>query len=511
MKTTPMGHQQECLDKMFRKRNFAILMEQGLGKTWTLLADAERCFLEGKIDALLILAPNGVHSNWIRREIPAHMEVKTKSYIWRGRPTSKKAQKKVEDFFQNVEPVGKKPLFVFAINIEALRTAAGVALCERFIKEHKVMIAVDESTRIKNHKGVQHKAAKKLGKLCVCRRILSGTPLTKAPTDLFGQFDFLKPGLLGTKSYAAFNAQYSVLLEPTDPLMIAVMKKLEGKSVLPPQIVKKDDAGRPMYRNLDKLAEMIKPHSFRATKEDYLDLPPKIYQTVSFELTKKQREVYERLRDEYSFLFDVHGQLKGEYSPIAGGMSIEMDFAAIAARSKMKQVTSGFINIQQEPVFLAKEDNPRLKAFDDYIDQLLEVESDRQIIVWAIFKEELKAIMQTLKDKGLSCALYDGSTPKEERERIIDDFQAGNIQFFVGHAQAAGIGITLTAASLAIYYSCSFDWELRAQSEDRCHRIGTKRSVVYVDIVAEDTIDEDIQISLTSKEATAGIVLDSKG
>ncbi|WLW40872.1 hypothetical protein GNAINCEL_00090 [Serratia phage KKP 3709] len=180
------------------------------------------------------------------------------------------------------------------------------------------------------------------------------------------------------------------------------------------------------------------PHSFRATKEEFLDLPEKIYKVVNFELLPSQRLVYDRLKNEYAFLFE------NSDSDILEDVS----FQAIAARTKMKQATSGFVNIYGEPVLMPDRENPRMSAFKEVLESIMDTTPNRQFIVWAMFKEELKGIKATLDEMGITCEIYNGDTSKDERERIIDEFQAGKIQGFIGDARAAGIGLTLTAATL---------------------------------------------------------------
>ncbi|USN16403.1 helicase [Luteibacter phage vB_LflM-Pluto] len=484
-----MKHQTEGLVACEGKRNFAFLMEQGTGKTWLTLADVERCFIAGKIDALLVVAPKGVHTNWVRREIPTHLSVEAITAAWRGRPTTTKDKARIERLYATHHP--RPMLRVFAINIDALNTEHGHAAAERFLETFRTMMVVDESTRIKNPASKRTKKTVGLGRKAEARRILSGTPLTKAPTDLFSQFDFLKPGLLGTTSYRAFMAEYAVLVPPHSPKMQAILRKTRGRGGIP-QVVETDEEGNKLWKNLDRLRDAIKPHSFRVRKDECLDLPPKVYKTVTFELTPKQRVVYDRLKEDYAYV-------TSDFE--------DMSFQAIAARTKMKQVTSGFIFVDGTPTLVEEDQasSPRMEVFKELIEDV-----EGQFIVWAMFEEELNQIAKALDDAGISNVLYYGKTRPDARERAIDDFQAGKVRVFVGHAAAAGIGLTLTAANTAIYYSCSYDNELRMQSEDRCHRIGTVKSVLYIDIIAEDTIDEDIARSLQVKTMLADFVIDGR-
>lgn len=500
MKTPPMPHQVDGLAAADKKRNFAFFAEQGTGKTWMTLADGERCYEQDKIEAILVIAPKGVHINWIKREIPTHLSVPTICYTWRGAPSSKKAHKELADFFEPWRLNTKRPLMVMAINIDGCKTEAGYNACVEFLNTFECMIVVDESSRIKNPTSVRTKKVTALGRMAKARRILSGTPMPKAPSDLYSQFHFLKPGLLGTDSYFTFMSEYACLLDRDDPEMIAIIQNMARPPKKTPQIVKKDELGRPMFKNLERLHKMMAPHCFRVRKMDVLkDLPPKVYKPIFFELSAKQRAVYRELEDEYKFLFEDSDS----------GIVEDMSFQAIAARTKMKQVTSGFINIYGEAVLMAPEDNPRMAAFKDLVDTLDEI-AEGPVIVWAMYSEELKQVKEYLDKKGKTSAIYDGGTPDKERERIIDEFQAGNIEYFLGQPAAAGIGLTLTRSSDTIYYSVGYDNELRLQSEDRNHRIGTAKTVTYYDLIGEETIDEAIMRSLDSKNAMASIVVDGK-
>lgn len=502
MKTKPMKHQEEGLAKSAGKRNFAFFMEQGTGKTWLTLADAERLYQADIIDAVLVLAPKGVHTNWVRREVPTHLEVPSITYAWAGKPTTKKAKAAVEKFFEPWRVTTKRrPLMLMSINIDAINFAAGYEMCERFLGEFRVLMVIDESTRIKNSKAARTKKAIKLGTLAVGRRILSGTPVTKAPFDLFAPFTFLKKGLIGHTSLVAFMNEFTVLLQAHDPEMQAIMRGLGGKVHGIPQVVKKDEMGRPLFKNLDKLASLIAPHSFRVRKDECLDLPSKIYKPVFFDLSKSQRDIYSKLELDYQY----------DHTDDELDVFESMSFAAIAARTKMKQVTSGFINVYGEPALLPPEDNPRMEAFEEQLDSFEDASDENsQFIVWAMYDEEIRQICETLEKRGISYRQYVGATSQPERDKAIDDFQAGRFRCFVGNPAAAGIGITLTAAEMAIFYSCSYDNELRQQAEDRCHRIGTKKNVLYIDLIATDTIDEEIMRSLDNKTRIAAQLLDNR-
>jgi SNF2 family DNA or RNA helicase len=491
MKTKGMKHQLRALTKSAGKRNFAFFMEQGTGKTWATLADAERCFLEGKIDAVLVWAPKGVHTNWKLREIPKHLEVASVCYAWAGPVKTKKAKEGLAKLYTPADRFREPTLRVLTINFEAMLTAPGIEAVREFLNSFRVMAVVDESKKIGNPKAKRTVNIIKAGRDATARRILSGKPLTKAPMDLFSQFDFLKEGLLGTTSYRAFVSEYAVLLDPQSPQMQGLIRKMGPKAAFA-QIVETDkETGLKKYKNLDKLAAMIEPHVFRVRKADCLDLPPKQYKQVRFDLTDDQRAVYDELKNDLSYVSETEGP---------------QSFAAIAARQKMKQVTSGFIFVNGKAEYIDADKNPRMEEFLNVVD---DIPDDASFIVWAIYREEIKQVVEQLNALGISTAEYHGGISEEDREKAIDDLQEGRVRAFVCN-KAAYAGLTLTKATYSLYYSCDFDNDIRSQSEDRNHRIGTTQSVLYVDFIANETVDEDIEASLAFKNHIADVVIDNK-
>lgn len=485
MKTEGMKHQLTALDRMDGKRNFALFMEQGTGKTWTSLADVERCFIGNKIDALLVWAPKGVHTNWVLREIPQHLGIPCVAYAWSGPVKTKKQKDGMARLYKTYD---KPVLRVFTINFEAMLQENAREAVDEFINSFRVMAVVDESKKIGNPDTKRTKYIIKAGRAATARRILSGKPLTKAPMDLFSQFDFMKEGLLGTKSYRAFVAEYAVLVDMGHPRMKKMLERMGPKGKFA-QIVETDDNGVKQYKNLDRLIGMLQPHMYRVRKSDCLDLPPKVYEQRRFDLSDEAQAVYDRLQSELEYISKTEGP---------------MSFQAIAARTKMKQVTSGYVNVYGTPEYISNDKNERLATLMDIVDDIDDSES---IIIWAIFREEIRQIVEELSLAGYSTVEYHGGVNPDEREQAIDDFQAGRARVFVCN-KAAYAGITLTRARYSIYYSCDFDNDVRGQSEDRNHRIGTTGTVTYVDIIANNTIDEDVMKNLAMKDAIADYVID---
>lgn len=502
MKTQPMDHQQHGLDWSEGKRYYGLFWEQGTGKTWALLADAERAFGAGKINGLLVVAPKGVHTNWTRREIPTHLSAPFKAAAYRAgsAPAARACAALSVDKSDTLK--------ILSINVDALNFKEGFGIAAQFLREHRAIMVIDESHRIKTPTAGITKAAQRLSRAALARRIASGTPMTNAPLDLYSQFEFLKPGLLGTDSYRAFVARYAELMPDDAGIMRHIAKRMQEKhhwareaaarnALKLPQIVRANN-GRPMWKNLDELTRLIGPHTLRVLKKDCLDLPEKIYQTRYFNLGVAQQRAYNKLQQE--LILEVGEDL--------------LAVSALAARTKLQQLTSGFVLIEGEPRYVEELATPRLEL-------LKEIVSDQQgqFIIWAHFREEIASIARLLAQMGIAACEYHGDVKDKAREEAVDGFMGGQFRAFVGQPQSGGVGLTLTAADTVIYYSNDFNWGVRAQSEDRAHRKGAKEGAVhrigdiekagilYIDLAAEDTIDEAIAAALQRKEETAAEIL----
>lgn len=478
-----MKHQLEGCARLAENKFFAMGAEQGTGKTWMLLADAEYRFERDEIDALLVIAPNGVHVNWIVREIPAHLSAPHSATFWLSGPS----KKHLSAIQKQLKPSDERRLVIHAMNIDAVNTKAGFEHAATFIGAFppgRVAMVIDESHTIKNPSAKRTQRVIDLGVKAGIRRISSGTLVANSPLDLFSQYEFLMPGLLGTRSYRAYVAEYADLLPASSGLVRDIMMRTGARGT--PQVVARNKDGTMRFRNLEKLSHLMAPHTFRVTKDECLDLPEKIYQTMYFDLEPEQRRQYEAVERERNWLRE-DGTIDA--------------FSALTVITKLRQITSGFILVDGCPTTLFHA-APRLSLLSEIIESY-----PGQTIIWAAFREEIAQIAAKLKAEGLTFREYHGGTSAEDRTTAINDFQSGAARFFVGNPAAAGTGLTLTAAETAIYYSNSFSLGERLQSEDRCHRIGTTKHVVYIDLAARDTIDERIASALQSKRITAEIIM----
>lgn len=492
MKTQGMKQQLEALQRAAGKRYFAFFMEQGTGKSWTLLADAERLYARGVIDALFILAPNGVHTNWLLREIPEHMDCEYVARAWSSGMTRQR-RKKMDDLMKLRSINAVPPLRILTMNYDALASKEAFEFALNFMMCTKCLFALDESQYVKNGQTTRTKQVMRLRLHSKGRRLLSGTPMDK-PWDIFSQAEFLEEGLLGTSSYRSFVAEYAQLADHVNPVTDsdwAFRKQVQKNPRMAHAIIvaKDDTTGLPIYRNLERLQALIEPWSYRVLKRDCLDLPPKIYQQVYFELDAKQQAAYDLMEQELRIQLE-----DGSLKPVK----------ALASLVKLQQITSGYVVVPgQEELLYVGDKNPRLAALLTAMEPL----AGKKVIVWARFREEIASVVAALRGAGRAVVEYHGGVKAKDREAAIDAIQHGDADVIVMNQQAGGTGITLTAATFAIYYSNYYSLLRRSQSEDRNHRIGTRGEVVYIDLIAQATIDESITRALQQKADLAATIL----
>ena len=465
-KTTPFAHQWQVLENSWTARFFALFMEMGTGKTKIALDTMSLLYDSKEIDACFIVAPKGVYDNWIKQEIPTHVSIKHKILRWAPNH-SKKYKTEANEFFKYNGP----ELKIFVMNVEAFSQGKANEIAQLFLRRHpKNLTIIDESTTIKNRKAQRSKNIIALNKLSKYRRILTGSPITKSPMDLFSQCAFLSKDALGFSSYYAFRGRYSIVAHRM--LGPKTFTEITG------------------YKKLDELTDKLEKFSSRILKSECLDLPEKIYLRRDVILSQEQARAYTQMHKLALAKLD-----NGELATTASVLTQIM---------RLQQICCGFL----------QPDEGDLKVFPNKrLDSLMEIieETQGEAIIWATYTFDIKNIAKVLRAKfGASAvATYYGETPQDERQEIVTKFQDPNsdLLFFVGQPKTGGYGITLTAASTVIYYSNSYDLEIRLQSEDRAHRIGQKKAVTYIDLVSPGTIDEKILSALRSKINLASIVL----
>ncbi len=453
-KSKPFAHQKKALEMSWDKEVFAYFMEMGTGKSKVLIDNIAMLYNAGKINGALIVAPKGVYKNWFDSEIPNHMPdyIQKKIGLWRTDPNAK-----------DLKPMFSTgaDLHILIMNVEAFSTKKGLQFAHKFLSSHDALMGIDESTTIKNPAAKRTKNILSLRSLTKYRRILTGSPVTKSPLDLFSQCNFLDPWLLDQSSYYSFRTRYAVCRKI----------QVQGRQV---EIV----VG---YRNLAELSDKLKPFSYRVLKDDCLDLPSKTYLKRTIDLSDEQKKVYK--------------QMKQEALAVLNGKMVT-SATVITQLMRLHQITCGHFKSDDGTIQEIK--NNRITQLMDILEEV-----EGKAVIWAHYRYDIEKIVEAISKKygNNTVVTYYGDTTTDERQRAIKKIQdpESPVRFIIGTPQTGGYGITLTGASTMIYYSNGYDLEKRQQSEARIDRIGQEKPMTYIDIMAEDTIDMKIVKSLRSK------------
>lgn len=457
LKTKPFKHQIAAYNMALNLPAAGLLMEQGCGKTITAIAIVGRRFQRGEVHRLLVVAPASVVPVW-PLEFKLHADFAHRCRALEG-PISKRIEElEYNSFDHSAAPA---PLDVVVTNYEAVWRME-----EALANWNPDMIICDESQRIKTPGAKQSKAMHRLGKRAKYKLILTGTPVTQGPLDFFSQYKFLDPSIFGN-SYYAFRARY------------AVMGGYERKQVVG-------------YNNLPELIKKAHSIAFRVTKEEALDLPYYIDQILYCELENKAMSIYKHLKKES-----------------VAELSTEKVLTATNVLSRLlrlSQLTGGFLGDGEggiEEVSQAK-----MKLLEETLDDLLG--AGKKVVVFARFLPELAAIEDILFRKKIGYARITGDVDVASRGEEVQRFQEdANCQVFLAQIQTAGLGITLTAADTAIFYSLDYSFANYDQARARLHRIGQRNAVTYIHLVARNTVDEKVLKTLKNKKSVADEVVDN--
>jgi SNF2 family DNA or RNA helicase len=437
-------------------------------------------FLEGQVSLVVVVCPNTVKGAWAdpeRGEIAKYTPDAVRFGVVRCDSDKYTQWGKDLDHLRQ----GDKLLVWIVVNYEALRSPAIRAKIEAAMRARATLMVLDEATRVKSPQAQQTQAAVTLGKLATRRVIMSGTPIASRPLDLYAQFAFLDKAILGQPTFAAFRARYA---------------QLGGYAI----------NGRPVeivgYQHLDELERNTAGFSRRVLKRDCLDLPPKVYETRQVALSPDQWDLYRAMRDEL-------------YVELEGGGTVSAPIV-LTKLLRLTQITSGFVAPDADPVDGRVGEAryiPGAAKVDAFLELLDDLPPGEKVIAWCRFHAEMALLRERLADRKVGCVEVHGRVTGADRDEAIRRFQEDPaIQVLIGQQQTGGIGITLTAASVVVYLTNSYSWEVRAQSEDRAHRHGQTKSVTYIDLLATGpsggmTVDHAVLEAVTQKRDLAALVL----
>jgi len=528
MTTTPpplFPHQQELLDRTWELPAWALFWQTGCGKTSPVIHTAARLFNARQIDGAIVIAPNMVHRNWITDEIPKHSPISWQGLDWH----SSRAKAQDRALARLLETKRGIDLPWLAITYDGLLTPRGRQAVLDFVARFpRVFLVIDEAARVKNPEATRTKKVAALRRLASHVRLLNGTPVGQAATDVYAQLKILDDQYWirhGFGSWTSFQSRFCVMKkivvggedegdrskkwEPivpyeADPSGVAAYEQLDLTGIIDtPVTAGAVDAQRAStasavtgrtieipvgYRDLDKLHALIQPISSRLTKEQAgLNLPPKLYQRLVFELAPEQRAVYDKLRKEYMV-------------ELEGGVLVTAALAMVRIL-RLQQVASGYLpnpdDPEAEPILVPQASNPRLRAFMDWLEDI----GPQQAIVWCRFTHDVDLICRELGPPR--CVRFDGKVGEKDKATALDLFKGGKRQICVAKASSMGMGLTLVNSSISFYYSNTFSLLERLQSEDRQHRPGQHHAVTYVDLIADRTVDSKILAALRSHHEVA--------
>jgi SNF2 family DNA or RNA helicase len=433
------------------RQAYAYLLDMGLGKSAITIANIGMLHTKGKLTGALICSPRGVHRQWIKEQFPRHLDPRLSwsGIVWQGKvPTAAE--------------MNKPGLTVFSMNTDALRTQKGYAAAEQFLNLHhgRSMMVMDESQMIKGWQAARTGSAVKLGQLATYRRISTGTPIANDVLDLFTQFEFLNPDILGHKYITTFKSRYCVFGGWNNKAVVA-------------------------HKNIEELYSLIAPHSYRLTQEEAVDLPPEHHSERAYEMDEKTKHHYKNLKKTYMTMLD-----SGELIDVAN---------AAVCMMRLQQVVCG--HLPDESGVLHHLSDDRIKVLKSIIEQ-----TNGSTVIWARFVEDAWRIRWAMGNENV--AFYRGND--KEREEAKQQYLSGERRFFVANQASGGTGLDglQDVTRVVIYYSNDFSALNRWQSWKRTRRVGTKHSVQYFDIVAERSVDKPILRTLQNKKSISDLTLD---
>jgi len=482
-KTSPFPHQATEFQLSKDAKIRAIFWEQQTGKTKVIIDTLCYNYMKGVLNGMLVVAPNGVHRNWVTDEIPIHMPDPILADCYMHFYQSKRASTKWHQKEVN-RVCSFKGLSILTMTYDAFVTKKGKAAVWKFMQNRSMLYVLDEAHRIKTPSAKRTRSIVLSGKFAGYKRIMTGTPVSCGPFDVYAPMRFLSPEFwfrFGFRKFVTFRHHFGIYR--TGQKRTWQEDGSEGEPQEFEYVVG--------YQRLEQLHDILKPIASRVTKKTALPgLPDKVYSKKYFELTPKQRAVYDEFKNEYIVELDS-GQVLSE--PLA-----------MVRWLRLHQITSNYV-----PTDNPEEDEPTVEidpGNDVRLDCLLDLLKDipHQAIIWARFTLDIDKIMRELKGEAVR---YDGHVGDDERAANKLAFQKGEAKYFVGNAQAGAEGLSLKMAKSVIYFNNSFKLIERLQSEDRAHGIGTTSQVGYIDIIAEDTVDLRIVKNLVKKVEISDIIL----
>ena len=440
--TRPLPHQEAAVAKVLPARANGLLMDMGTGKSLALLMLAAA--RAGRWDRLFWVTPCALREN-VRREIERHTTERDIALWESGR-------------LDQVSETAR----IHIVGVETISSSTrAVLLLDRLVTERS-FVAVDESLTIKHSRSKRTSRLTAIAARCRYRTIMTGTPITQGVADLYGQFAFLSPRILGYRSWWGFSRAHLEMEEKLHP--VSGRMRRTGRILA--------------TRNEEYLADRLAPYVYQVRKDECLTLPDKGFQVRWTSLTDEQRVAYEEAKE------DILSLAYDDWSPIR----------IFHLFSTLQTIICGWWRRSDGQVIEVAERRTALTL-------AVARESTGHVVIWAKYRRAVRALAAALEAEhgaGTAHMLYGDQSPAE-REAALARWRRDG-RFLVATQAIGGHGLTLTEAALAIHHADGFKYAERVQAEDRLHRIGQTASPLYVSIICKGTIDERIHNALSAKE-----------
>ena len=507
----PFPHQKTANNKLNPLPYAALFSDMGTGKTRIAIDWFLYQHIHFGSNRIVVIAPSVVGRQWIDEQLPIHCGVHYKAHEFESKYT-KKVIRKLDNFIMSAKY--DQGIHILCIHYEVFASKKGREIIGQFLSKSTEIpvFIVDESSRIKNPDAKSVKSIIELRRAYPksFRMIMSGTPASKSPVDLWSQFDFLTNNYFNC-GYVVFKSIHSVRaykkiqvkgrlvsIETTlerdtyDKIKTIITKNTkDGKlhDAVPAMVQKRfgitsedfwfvlNSPKFQRFKNMDKLQEKIAPVTYAVKLDDCVKIPPKIYQKISCGLNSEQKRLIKDLIKYSATVYDDE--------------MLTVDIKALIGL-RVLQICGG--NFSHLTDLEGKFGTTPIKGVNSKIQYLMldipEIGS-QQFLICAVYTPEILAIHKQVSKVADVGMLY-GKTPQNERDRVLTDFKAGHLQGIVMNPFVGGYGLNLQMARVQYWYSRNYRTEVRLQAEDRLHRIGTTKSPIYKDLLSDISFERDV-------------------
>lgn len=479
-KTKPRKKQMEVLNFAYDLPASAMFLAMRVGKSKVMIDIASAYFIEGKTKAMVVIVQKTLRGNWLD-QLKQHCSIE---YDFAKMDTSKpEAFKKWAD-----ADLGDK-LKVLTVSVESLGVGSAKKMLSYFLRVNpESMCVVDESSKIKNHKALRTEACIDVGREAKYRTILTGTPISQGIVDLFAQYEFLDTNIIGMGDFYAFRNRY------------AVMGGYENKEIIG-------------YTNTDELMELIAPYTIQVSKKEAFEDSIEPNREVRYiEMTAEQKAHLKAMRkaataEDYSVRNVLEAMMREQQ--LCGGFytKVRFEFGKVFSKEVGCEIDA---EIRIPEKFRIEGTNPKISELFDIIDS---GEYGEQILIWSIYTDEIREITRSLGEKygEDSVTFIDGSVDEDERiHRVNDLFKFGKVKYLIANPTVGSMGLEMSAADTAVYYSSSFKYEDRKQSEERTFNSSKTKADTIVDLVMingdKQTSDGDVLEAIGNKQNVSDFV-----